>query len=113
MAKKSVLGAWAFLIGVILAVIIGLFGLTASWTIPLLLILGILVGLLNVGGSEAKDFMLAGVVLIIASALGGQMLLNLSVSIFDIGAVLQALVTLFVPATIIVALRSVFSAAKR
>ncbi|MBU1136247.1 MAG: hypothetical protein ABIG37_01960 [Nanoarchaeota archaeon] len=113
MAKgKNVIGAWAFLIGVILALIIGLIGLSATW-ITVLLVLGILIGLLNVGGTELKDFMLAGTVLVIVGSLGGQALYNLTIANISIGAVFPALVALFVPATIVVALKAVFAMAKK
>jgi len=106
-AKKNIVGAWAFLIGVILAVILGLLGqnvITGLWAL-VLVVLGIIVGLLNIGGAELKDFLLAGVALVIVSALGGQTLFGVSY----IGSVLQALVILFVPATIVVALKAVFA----
>jgi hypothetical protein len=56
--------------------------------------------------------LLAATALVIVSALGGQTLLTLQISVVNIGGVLQALVTLFVPATIIVALKDVFAIAK-
>jgi len=109
---KNVLGAWAFLIGVILALVIGLLGLTsAPWPV-ILMILGIIIGLLNIGGAELKEFMLAGAVLVVVSSLGGQALLALTIGGIALGAVLQSLVMLFVPATIIVALKVVFAVAR-
>lgn len=110
--KKNVLGAWAFLVGVILALIIGLLGVSGTWVVPTLLVLGIVIGLLNVGGAELKEFMLAGAVLVIISSLAGQLML-VQVSILNIGAVLQALVNLFVPATIVVALKVVLALARK
>ena len=111
MAKKksdNSLGSWAFLVGVILAVVLGLIGsLNPTW-IWILVIIGLIVGLLNVTGSEMGPFLLAGAVLIIASEFGGDALG--SVRILD--NVLQALLVLFVPATIIVAIKHVFSLAR-
>ena len=112
-AKKNVLGAWAFLVGVILAVVVGLLGLAGDeWTIALV-ILGIIIGLLNIGGEELKDFMLAGTVLVVVSALGGTAVLGPAILGLNLGAILNALITLFVPATIVVALKAVFVSAKR
>ena len=114
MAKKeNLIGAWAFLIGVILAVIVGIFnaqiGARASTIISaILVILGLIVGLLNVGSKDIKTFLLAGVSLVIVSAMG-QIALGVITYVADI---LNALLILFVPATIIVALKSVFSVAK-
>ena len=99
MAKgKNVLGAWAFLIGVILAIVVGLLGLGATeGTYALVLvILGIVIGLLNVGGAELKEFLLAGAVLVIVSSLGGQTYLGL---VPYVGDIVRALVVLFVPAS--------------
>lgn len=111
--KGNVIGAWAFLIGVIIAIIVGLFGLTADVWITLLLVLGIIVGLLNIGTTESEKFMLAGAVLVIVSTLGGTSLLGLKISVLDIGGVLRSLTALVVPATIIVALKAALATAKR
>ena len=110
-AKKNTIGAWAFLIGVILAVIVGLLALdatTGTWAL-VLVVLGLIIGLLNVSSAEIKDFMLTGTVLVIVSSLGGQTYLGL---IPYVGDIIGALVVLFVPATIVVALKSVFALAK-
>ena len=111
MAKKqgSVLGAWAFLIGVILAIILGAgLATTTSLMLTTLVIIGIIIGLLNVSGEEAHAFLMSGVVLIIVSSLG-QSVLG-SISILD--GILSSLMAIFVPATIVVAIRNVFSIAK-
>lgn len=111
MAKKGgmdVVGRWAFLIGVILAVILGAMGpVTGSWAI-VLVIIGILVGLLNVGDSEVMPFLMSGVVLVITSALGGNLMGNIPY----VGTILDALLVIFVPATVIVAVKNVFNLAR-
>jgi len=110
MAKKNLVGAWAFLIGVILAVLVALLGMDLAGTTGIILvILGLIVGLLNIGSDETKEFLMAGVVLVIVGSLS-KGVLNV---IPQIGSMMDALVMLFVPATIIVALKSVFSIAKR
>lgn len=103
-------GAWAFLIGVILAVIVGLISqgeLSALW-VGILAVIGLIVGLLNVTDKEVTPFMMAGVILVIVSALGGDVMGSIPWA----GNVLNAINALFVPATIIVALKSVFTLAK-
>ena len=111
MAKQGgmdVLGRWAFLIGVILAVILGALGPVAGTWAMVLVVIGIVVGLLNIGDREVTPFMMSGVVLIIASALGGNLMGNLPF----VGSVLDALLVIFVPATVIVAVKNVFSLAR-
>lgn len=123
-SKENTIGAWAFLIGVILAVLIGV----SATLIPIpaltkysaqiygiLLLLGLFVGFVNVTGKESQIFMMSGAVLIIASKFGME---SVTGSLIGIGigetvsSVFAALLVLFVPATIIVALKTVFSIAK-
>jgi|SRR3989344_1953991 len=111
MAKKSgnILGGWAFLIGVVLALVLGLFGAINQTIAYILVLAGLIVGLLNIGDEETAPFLTAGAVLVIVSSLGGGVVGVIS----QVGDVLDALLLLFVPATIIVAIRHVFSLARR
>jgi hypothetical protein len=118
-AKANKLGAWSFLIGVILAIILGLFGPTGTAgdiIVGILVILGIVVGLFNVGNEESSKVMIAGTVLVIVSFMGKTALAvglgNVAYVGGAIQGILDALVLLFVPATIIVALKSLFELAK-
>ena len=74
------LGSWAFLAGVVLALVLG------AWT----------------------ALLMSGAVLIIASAFGGGLLQGIPV----LQGIFNALLAVFVPATIIVAIKNVFSLAK-
>jgi len=98
--KGNLVGAWAFLIGVILAVIIGLIGTEVSTVI--------LVGILNVGDKDVNTFLIAAAVLVIVSWMGSDALGVISV----LGKILNALLVMFIPATVIVALKAVFAIAK-
>ena len=111
MAKKSgnLIGSWAFLIGVVLALIFGALGNVNETLTYVLVVAGIVVGLLNIADKEAAPFLMSGAVLIIASALGQEVVT--SVQYFP--EILDALLLLFVPATIVVAIRHVFSVARR
>ena len=100
--KGSLLGAWAFLIGVILAIIFG-FITVIAWLPWVLVIIGIIVGLLNITDVETQPFLLAGTVLVIVSYFGGMIFGPITF----LGNILDNLLMLFVPATIIVALKSV------
>ena len=111
MAKGGVglIGSWAFLIGVILAIVLGSIGVTNATVSIVLVVIGIIVGLLNITTKEVQPFLLSGTVLIIAGALGQNAVSTIS----QIGDVLSALLLIFVPATIIVALKNVFGLARR
>lgn len=113
MAKNkngSLIGSWAFLIGVILAIVLGFLQMQ-PWMAAVLVIIGIIVGLLNITASEAMGFLHASAILVIVVALtsGGNtfaVLGNWAPRILD------ALLLVFVPATIIVSLRAVFALAQ-
>jgi len=109
---KSI-GAWAFLIGVLVAVLIGA-GLSepSTTTFGLLALLGLIVGILNVSGKETTQFLLAGTVLVIVTGQGGSTVRNV-LGVGNIFAgILDAILILFIPATIVVALKSVFTIAR-
>ena len=106
--KGNLIGSWAFLIGVLLALVLGLLGqLNQTWTIVLVAI-GLIVGLLNIADEEATPFLMSGLALIIAAAFGKGVIDEVGY----IGNIMQALLTVFVPATIVVAIRNVFSLAR-
>lgn len=111
MAKKNIgnmIGAIAFLVGIVVAVVFAVLGNLTSPVLIALVIVGFIIGLLNITSSEATPFLLSGAVLIIASSMGGNVL-NV---VPYLGDILKALLVLFVPATIIVAIRNVFSLAR-
>jgi len=109
MAKKGgSVGSWAFIIGVVIAVLIGLFGTLSPLWLGILVILGLVIGLLNITGRETSSFLLASLALVIVSAFGKNVLSAISV----LGSVLDAIMALIVPATVIVALKAVYGLAK-
>ena len=122
-SRENSVGAWSFLIGVILAIIIGLS--TSLISIPaltkyspqiyaILSILGVIIGFANVTGKESQTFLIAGAVLVIVSKFGMESVTGslIGIGVGDlVSSIFAALLTLFVPATIIVALKTVFSIA--
>ena len=127
-STENSIGAWAFLAGVVLAIVIAL---VKSFSIEafvqfnqlfyiILVLMGAIIGSINVRSKDIHTFLLAGTVLVIVSKfglegvidrLGGSML-----GITMLGLIGQeifgALLVLFIPAVIIVALKSVFSITK-
>jgi len=123
-SKENTIGAWTFLIGVILAALIGIFSALfpvsfivkySAQVYAILFLIGLFVGYMNVVGRDSQTFLLAGAVLVIVSRFGME---SVAGSLIGIGAhdlvtsVFGALLALFVPATIVVALKTVFSIAK-
>ena len=60
------IGKWAFIIGLVIAVLAGLF-YQPAWAIWVLAILGVIVGLLNVTGEDTRGFLLAAIALTLSA----------------------------------------------
>lgn len=118
-SRENLVGAYAFLIGVIFAIIMGLsqkiFSISYSNSpYAFLVILGMIIGFLNVGDRDSMTFLIASLSLVIVSGFGQSALIYVSNIPFlsSLTAILAALLVMFVPATIIVALKVVFNLAK-
>ncbi|MBM3228636.1 hypothetical protein FJZ20_02020 [Candidatus Pacearchaeota archaeon] len=123
-SHENSIGAWAFLIGVILAVLIGL----STTIIPnptvirysgqiygILVLLGLVIGFVNVPEKDSQTFLWAGTALVIVSKFGMDSVRGSLIGIMvgdAVSAVFAALLALFVPATIVSALKTVFSISK-
>lgn len=123
-SKENEVGAWSFLIGVILALFIGIgtallpFDALTKVSVPIyaiLFILGLMIGFFSVPqGKDSQKFLLTGAVLVIVSKFGMESVIGslIGIGISDlVSSVFGALLVLFVPATIVVALKTVFSIA--
>ena len=104
---KAMLGRWAFLIGVVLAVIFGFFS-AGTWLSWVLVVLGLVVGLVNISDKEVGAFLTAGTVMVLMGYFGGQTLS----SVLYLSSIFTNILTLFVPATIVVAVKSVLGLAR-
>lgn len=118
-SKDNLLGAYAFLIGVIFAIVVGIsqkiFNINYSNTpYAFLVIIGMIIGFLNVGDKDSMSFLFASLALVIVSGFGQSALIYISniPILSSLTSILAALLVMFVPATIIVALKVVFNLAK-
>jgi hypothetical protein len=105
---RDFIGSWAFVIGIVIAIVLGLLGnLSGIWVI-VLIFFGLVIGLLNITKEETTSFLISGTVLVIVSALGGNFFYNVEI----LANILGTLLVIFVPAVVIVAIRSIFNLAK-
>lgn len=104
-------GFWVFLLGVVVSLAAAVLPLGPGLT-SLLIVLGLVVGFLNVTSNETSTFLLAVVALVIVNAFGGNILAHVEVIGERLANVLGAIVVFVVPATIVVALRTIYSLAK-
>lgn len=107
------IGSWAFIFGVVIALIAGIFGniMQSPIITSVLIILGLIVGFLNVSGKETTPFLLATAVLAIIANFGGDVLSRVAVIGPTLQGTLSAMMVFIVPATIIVALKAIYALA--
>ncbi|HDJ96498.1 MAG TPA: hypothetical protein ENG45_00300 [Candidatus Aenigmarchaeota archaeon] len=97
------IGEWAFLLGVLLAVIFGLYPIGYAGLI--LVILGVIVGLLNISEKETTSFLIAA----IALSLPGTITKFGEIQYGDvIVSILANIATFVAPAAVIVALKAIW-----
>ena len=124
-SKENFVGAWALILGVILAVFIGILAsflsvpalqIYSSAIYAILVILGLVVGFaINVAKKDAQSFMITGAILVIVCKFGMESVLGslLGIGVGNIAStIFAALLALLVPATIVMALRTLFGLAK-
>ena len=116
--RENVIGAWAFLVGIVLAIIVALVARDniSPWMQGILALLGLVVAYF-VAEKDVQTFLLASLSLVLVSFAGIQgMVLNAAIAGTSltrvISYILGALLNMFVPATIMVALKTVFSISK-
>ena len=112
---EKTIGKYAFIFGVILALILGLasgfLNTTVNlWILSILVILGIIVGFLNITPKDTKDFLMYGAILIFAAFAGGvESTLG---SVVYIGPYLKALfgavLAFVIPAIIVAVLKAIW-----
>ena len=105
--NTATIGKWAFIIGLVVTVLAGLF-FQPAWAIWVLAILGVIVGLLNVTAEDTRGFLLAAIALTLsATALNTLPIVGTAFSL-----VLPFVVAFVAGATIVVALKELFQAAR-
>ena len=106
--NRETIGKWAFIIGLVVAVLAGLF-FQPTWAIWILAILGVIVGLLNISAAETRSFLLAAIALTLsATALNTIPVVGTALSF-----VLPFVVAFVAGAMIVVALKELFVTARK
>ena len=105
--NTATIGKWAFILGLVISVLAGIF-LQPDWAIWVLAVLGVIVGLLNITAADTRGFLLAAIALTLsATALNTIPGLGTAFSY-----ILQFVVAFVAGATIVVALKELFVTAR-
>src|SRR3989344_337994 len=111
------IGGYAFIIGVVIAVIAGLgaAGLlgasVASWVPLLLVILGLVVGLLNVTDKETEKFLIEAAALMLTGTASVSLTVIPTIGPY-LADIVRYIAVFVAPAALIVALKSVWNLAR-
>jgi hypothetical protein len=105
--KLATVGKWAFIIGLVVAGVVGLF-FQVGWVVWVLAILGVIVGFLNVTAEETQSFLLAA----IAFTLSTTALNTIPFVGGTIGNILGYVAAFVAGATIVVAVKTMFVTAR-
>ncbi len=107
--KLALAGKWAFIIGLVLAVVAGVLFEAEEGVFWVLAILGVIVGLLNVTQAETQSFLLAAIALILSATA-----LNLIPIVGEtISQILEYVAAFVAGAMIVVALKALFETAQQ
>lgn len=113
MAKKDgmpALGAWAYLLGLAIAIVAGAFNATDSMVALVLGVLGLLVGLMNITEKEVPNFLVAGIAFLLSATALSKLGLELG-QVWMTG-VFNNIAAFVAPAVAIVALKAVYDLSK-
>jgi len=97
------IGGWAFIIGLVIAILVGLFSSTSMVIVAVLVVLGLIVGFLNVTDKETVSFLIASIALMAAGSA------NLGVLWANLSNVLSNISIFVAPAAIIVAFKAIYA----
>ena len=114
MKNADKIGKYAFLIGLVIAVVLGFASQTtyASTLMMLLVVLGLVVGYLNISDKESTKFLVAVIVLVVGGVAALQAITVLDMVMEKVVAIITYFITFASAAGLVVAIRSVLTSAK-
>ncbi|RLG69133.1 MAG: hypothetical protein DRO07_02695 [Candidatus Iainarchaeum archaeon] len=107
------IGSWAFIIGVLIAILGGIFAPMlaeqAAWITLVLVILGLIVGFLNIGDKEVPGFLMATIALMLVGSADLEIIDKVIAPVGTYLASIVANIVAFVaPAALVVALLEIY-----
>jgi len=113
--KTGKIGEWAFILGVLLAVIAGLFVGIDVTIGAVLLGLGAIVGLLNIEKKETTAFLVAGIALLLSGSMVATSAVTQQMPYIGgyLAYILANIILFFAPVVLIIALKTCYMLAKK
>ena len=106
----SMIGFWAFIVGLILSIVGGIIAPQNSVIVLILVILGLIVGFLNITAKEITLFLVATIALVVVGGVFEP------IKVLGIGAILNNMLgyvaTLMAPAAVVAAIKALWAVGK-
>ena len=106
----SMIGFWAFIIGLVVAVVAGILMPANTIVIIVLIILGLIIGFLNITAKELLLFLVATIALVVIGNVFAPLKTLMIGAI--LGSILSYVATLMAPAAIVAAIKALWSVGK-
>jgi hypothetical protein len=112
--KESAVGKWSFILGIILAVLVGLVAVPYSaLTAVILMVLGLIVGFLNIETKETTNYLVAAIALLIIGIGGVNAMDILGVTVYDwVQGILSNFIAFVGASAFVVAVKSIVDLGK-
>jgi hypothetical protein len=111
-AKKNIMskvGVWAYIAGLVIAIVVGFIKLDPKIVVGVLALLGIIVGLLNISDEEVQLFLVGSIAFVVAaSAMGG--IFN-TFGFSALKTIADAIVVFTAPGALVVAFKALYAVA--
>jgi len=109
--KESTVGKWAFILGIILAVLVGF--VAVPYTALILMVLGLIVGFLNVEGNETDKYLIAAIALLVFGIGGVQAMATLGITVYDwIQSIMSNFIAFVGASALVVAIKAIVKLGK-
>lgn len=106
----SMIGFWAFIIGLVIAVVAGVLWPANATIIIVLIVLGLIIGFLNITAKEMLLFLVATIALIVVGNVFAPLKTIMIGAI--LGSMLSYVATLMAPAAIVSAIKALWAVGK-
>lgn len=112
--ELDLIGKWAFIVGLVVAVLAGFITAVSATTVLLtLFVLGLIVGFLNIDKKNTTEFLVAVIALLAVGSLGALSVGQLAAPVGYLQAILNNFTAFVAAAALVVSIKTVVTASKK
>ena len=112
--ELDLIGKWAFIIGIVIAILAAFVTTVSTTTIALILfVLGLIVGFLNIDKKNTTEFLVAVIALLLVGSLSALAIGQIAQAVGYLEAILNNFIAFVMAAALVVSLKAVIVASKK